>query len=229
MSSREFFLQRVRQAVADGNRAGLAPALPERGGLGYQGGGADPVQRFADELAAVGGQCHPVADADAARQKILDIVNARQPRRVLLGRGEHLDALGLAQALLEQGVNVQPVESGLPPDTPRAYFDADLAISGVTWLVAETGTVATATAPGDPRSVSLLPPLHIAVAHRSQLLPDLFDLFAELEKRRDTAGAPAVPSCLTVITGPSKTGDIELKLVTGVHGPGEIHVVLQLA
>ena len=49
-------------------------------------------------------------------------------------------------------------------------------------------------------------------------MPDLFDLFPE--------GGRDMPSCLTLITGPSKTGDIELKLVTGVHGPGEVHVIL---
>ena len=73
-----------------------------------------------------------------------------------------------------------------------------------------------------PRSLSLLPPLHIAVAHQSQILPDLFDLF-ETPLWTERGG---LPSCLSLITGPSKTGDIELRLVTGVHGPGEVHVIL---
>ena len=78
-----------------------------------------------------------------------------------------------------------------------------------------------ASRPEQPRSLSLLPPIHVAVAERRQILPDLFDLFALLGK-----GPDELPACLSVITGPSKTGDIELRLVTGVHGPGEIHVIL---
>jgi len=80
--------------------------------------------------------------------------------------------------------------------------------------------VVLASKPDEPRSASLLPPVHIALAERSQLLPDLFDLFDLFSP------VSTLPSSLTLITGPSKTGDIELKLVTGVHGPGEIHVVL---
>ena len=76
--------------------------------------------------------------------------------------------------------------------------------------------------PDQPRSLSLLPPFHVAIADRRQLLPDLFDLFEE----RLWAEEHGLPSCLSLITGPSKTGDIELRLVTGVHGPGEVHVVL---
>ena len=76
-----------------------------------------------------------------------------------------------------------------------------------------------ASRPDEPRSLSLLPPVHVAVAERRQILPDLFDLFAAL-------GTDELPANVSIITGPSKTGDIELRLVTGVHGPGEVHVLL---
>jgi L-lactate dehydrogenase complex protein LldG len=102
------------------------------------------------------------------------------------------------------------------------FFGAEAGISGVDHLIAETGSIVLLARPEQPRSLSLLPPLYIAVARRDQIVPDLFDLFEPgLWTERGE-----LPSCLSLITGPSKTGDIELRLVTGVHGPGEVHVVL---
>jgi L-lactate dehydrogenase complex protein LldG len=216
---REAFLERVRKAVAQGNRAGTT-ANPERGGVGYQGAGTDIAGRFLQELAAAGayGQAVPRA---LATQQIVQLALTKNARRILLGRGPVLDSLELTRALQERGLHVDVVDKLAPDATKTAFFGANLGISGVTWAVAETGTLVMATGPADPRSLSLLPPIHVAVVGREQLLPDLFDLFDRLQTSPD-----ALPACVSLITGPSKTGDIELKLVTGVHGPGEVHVVL---
>jgi L-lactate utilization protein LutC len=215
---RDAFLSRVRQAVAEGNRAGAAPPLPERGAVGYQGAGPDPIARLRDELVAAGGVLHVVGDDSAAAAKVLELVGAKAARRALVGRGSVLDRLALADRLRAAGVEVAMADA-LPPGAERdTLFAADIGISGVGHVIAETGSVVVLSRPDDPRSLSLLPPVHVAVADRSQLLPDLFDLFASLQGK-------AMPSGLSVITGPSKTGDIELRLVTGVHGPGEVHLV----
>ena len=189
--------------------------------MGYQGAGADPVARFRDELAAAGGRLHGVADPPAAADAVMGLLRERAVLRVLLGRGPVLDPLGLPGRLREAGVEAIDIAS--PSDASRdALFAADAGVSGADYLVAETGSVALLARPDQPRSLSLLPPLHVVVADRRQLLPDLFDLFEE----RLWAEEQGLPSCLSLITGPSKTGDIELRLVTGVHGPGEVHVVL---
>jgi L-lactate dehydrogenase complex protein LldG len=219
--SSEAFLSRVRGAVSAGNHAGSTFPHPARDNTGYQGAGSDLVRRFCDELSLAGGVPHVVPDATGAAVKVLELVQARSARRVLLGQGSFLDTLGLADQLRSLGIAVDHADA--PRDT---YFAADVGITGVEALIAETGSIVQASRPGQPRSLSLLPPVYVAVAERSQLVPDLFDWFASLPAESRANGLPA---CLSLITGPSKTGDIELKLVTGVHGPGEVHVVLMNA
>ena len=190
------------------------------GDVGYQGAGIDLLSRFRDECLAAGSQVYVVADRAAAVAKVVELVRISGARRMLLARNELLSALPLAKALREVGVETAGAEAALA--APRAtFFAADVGVTGVDYLIAETGSIALFARPDQPRSVSLLPPIYIAVAERQQLLPDLFDLFTLHQ-----AAGTGSPACVSLITGPSKTGDIELKLVTGVHGPGQVHVVV---
>lgn len=226
-SARDVFLRRVQEALQAGNRPGDAAEIPPRGDVGYQGAGPDPVARFRDELTTAGGQAHLVADDASAVQKVLELVQAKAARKALLGHGGFIDKLGLAERLAAIGVEAISAGNVTPESSREPFFAADIGITGVDYLIAETGSVVLLARPGEPRSCSLLPPFHVAVAHRDQIVPDLFDLFARLgAKPAEGALRVKMPSCVSVITGPSKTGDIELKLVTGVHGPGEIHVVV---
>jgi L-lactate utilization protein LutC len=221
-SSRHAFLERVRQAVEAGNRAGHAPVLKSRGAAGYQGAGSDLVARFCEQFVLAGGQAHRVADAPAASARVLELVRSKSARRVVLGRNRFLDSLRLCEQLAAAGVEAIPVDQLSPEHSRDPLFAADLGISGADFLIAESGTVVLRACSEEPRSLSLLPPVHLIVAERARLVPDLFDLFEE----KCWGEPPSLPSCLTLITGPSKTGDIELRLVTGVHGPGEVHVIV---
>ncbi|MCS6851219.1 MAG: lactate utilization protein [Gemmataceae bacterium] len=191
-----------------------------RQSVGYQGGGPDLAATFEERLAAVGGRTYRVADLAAAVDQVSELARAVSARRVLLGHGPLLDLLPLADRLVELNLEVVHA-SQVGSDTARdVFFAADIGISGVDYLVAETGSMVLRARRDNPRSLSLLPPVFVAVAGRSQVLPDLFDLFTVI------GPGPELASGLTLITGPSKTGDIELRLVTGVHGPGDIHVVV---
>jgi len=225
-SSRDVFLQRVQQALQTGNKPGVAADLPARGNLGYQGGGADPVARFRQELTAAGGFGYIVADQAAAVAQVLELARRKTSQRVLLGRGAFVDRLALSDALRAGGMTVLTPQDATAATCKEPFFAADLGITGVDYLLAETGSLAQLAKPEEPRSFSLLPPIHVAVAHREQILPDLFDLYARLGQKQESSGRIKMPSCLSLITGPSKTGDIELRLVTGVHGPGELHVIV---
>ncbi len=227
MDSRNAFLERVRLAVLEGNRAGAAVPLPERGRIGYQGAGADPIERFCSEFQAAGGLPFLAKDPAAVWQRIDDILRLHSARKVVTAAGGLVEQLDIAGRLRGAGLDLLGI-ADLPQAAFRdTLFAADVGITNVAYLIAETGSIVLATGPKESRSLSLLPPVHIALARPSQILPDLFDLFDVYSPVADlNKPAAPPPSCLSIITGPSKTGDIELKLVTGVHGPGEVHVIL---
>src|SRR5262249_32708865 len=99
---------------------------------------------------------------------------------------------------------------------------ADIGVTSASWAIAEMGSLAMFSQPGQERLASLSPPVHRAIIETAQILPDLYDLFDRLQ----SAGPENIATNLVLITGPSKTGDLELKLTTGVHGPGEWHVIV---
>jgi L-lactate utilization protein LutC len=223
--SRERFLSRVRESAA----AGRAYRVHLRGDLppdtGYCGAGDDLVARLAEEIGAVGGQAHVVADIDQARAVLARLLEHHSVRCALCWEHPLLARLGLNELLAERGA--ERLDHGklvaLEPSRQRqAMLAADVGISSVSFAVAETGTLALASTAGQERLASLAPPIHIAVVEASQVLPDLFDLF----QRIVADGVEPMASNWALITGPSKTGDIELTLTTGVHGPGTWHVVI---
>ncbi len=99
----------------------------------------------------------------------------------------------------------------------------DAGLTGCECLVAQTGSVCVTTHSSGGRALSVLPPHHLVIARRGQMLPDLtaaYDLLAE------RYGAAGYPSFISFITGPSRTGDIERILVLGAHGPKRLTILL---
>jgi L-lactate utilization protein LutC len=97
-------------------------------------------------------------------------------------------------------------------------YDLEASVTDCFAAVAETGTVAVIGKQGHARALSLVPNIHLVVLPAERILPDLVDLMEE----PDILQARAI----TMITGPSKTADIEMNLVVGVHGPGVVHVLV---
>ncbi|HTS19790.1 MAG TPA: lactate utilization protein [Verrucomicrobiae bacterium] len=100
-------------------------------------------------------------------------------------------------------------------DANASVRECDLGVTGCDYLVAQTGSIIVTAVSAGGRAVSVLPPVHLVVARREQIAPDLATAMALLRKRYNKRW----PSALSVITGPSRTGDIEKILVMGAHGP----------
>ncbi len=104
------------------------------------------------------------------------------------------------------------VHRGTGPDIEGA------GVSTALYGLADTGSVVLAAGPDEPRRNSLLPEAHVTMLAEDSILPGLDELFAALGSE--------LPSALAIVTGPSRSADIEQKLAVGVHGPREVHVVL---
>jgi L-lactate utilization protein LutC len=199
--------------------------------IGYIGASEDLVQRFAAEVDAVGGQSFMAADLEAARRALGQLVYEAGATSAVCWQHEMLDRLGLAEFLQARGIQRHNHASlaALPAEAQRRVLLAcDIGITSCDCAIAETGTLMVMSGPGQERVASLLPPYHVAIVERRQIVPDLIDAFAMLAARDEDSrdGCPALPSNVTFITGPSKTGDIELQLTTGVHGPGKWRVII---
>jgi L-lactate dehydrogenase complex protein LldF len=125
----------------------------------------------------------------------------------------------------------------LPPDTQtlvkfarrklrEKFIAADVGISGANLGIASTGTIAIVTNEGNADLVTTLPPVHIAVLGVEKIVPTLDEATAILKTLARNATGQKFSTYVNMITGPSRTGDIEMELAVGVHGPLEHHIVL---
>jgi L-lactate dehydrogenase complex protein LldG len=108
--------------------------------------------------------------------------------------------------------------SGEPQDFP----DTTVGITGCEFLIARLGSIMVSSRQLSGRRLNVFPPVHIVIAFTSQLVPDLKQAFQQMKARY----GDALPSMITVITGPSRTADIEKTLVMGAHGPRDLYLFL---
>lgn len=154
---------------------------------------------------------------DELVEKMAGFLRERKCRRLMLSDTDLLRKLEIGDALDERGFEAR-YWSGI---TANEAYDYDAGITEVDYAVAETGTLVIRHRPEHGRLLSLVPFVHVAVLHPRQIVPDLIDLFEILAKDGTGSG-------VTMISGPSKTADIEMNVVTGVHGPNVVRVfVLQ--
>lgn len=102
------------------------------------------------------------------------------------------------------------------------HFNFDVGITDVDAAIADSGSLVYSSGPNRSRGAFLVPPVHLAIVRASRIIPDLIDYWGD-----ENRGIELRSSASTVlITGPSKTADIEGILVSGMHGPGEVRIFL---
>jgi L-lactate dehydrogenase complex protein LldG len=208
--SREAVLHKVRTAL--GRNAGQPVDEPPPARLLLPEVDIDSrVQSFCERIEALAGKTHRASSAAVARDYVSSVVAGR------------CAVLSNAPILRECGIDLLPgVQTGFtdPAELRAACSTAACGITGADYALADTGTLVMLSSPQEARLISLLPPVYIALVARERLLTGLDELLTILPLPAEQT------SSMVLITGPSRTADIEQILVRGVHGPGEIHVVV---
>lgn len=215
MTSRDQMLTRVRGAL--GRSPGdPAPAPPPVRLILPETQIADRVGRFSSALTALAGKVSIVqnlAHAKTALESILEgrtVVVSPASSAFAEGRASRiLTACGMTGAALSRGAFSR-----------EACATAEIGVSSADFALADTGSLVFLSESRESRLISLLPPIHIAVIARESILSGLDELLTVVPQ------PAAQSSAMVLITGPSRTADIEMRLVRGVHGPGEIHVMI---
>lgn len=197
--ARERILQRLR---ANAHAHSLPPPWQSRRHY------TDLVTAFVQGVQEVGGEAFVCSTWDEVWAKVDDVLRAADAHKVVVN-GEPVVANVDWRARLP---HIEWFYVGQDTGDLRAFCaQADVGLSGATAALAETGSVILKSGPGLSRMATLLPPVHIAVVPRAAITPDLFTWTARQEAD--------MPAAITIVTGPSKTADIEQTLAVGVHGP----------
>jgi L-lactate dehydrogenase complex protein LldG len=182
---------------------------------------ASLLAQFESELLAIGVRVHEAGSIDSAAEYIERIAFERKAKTVVAADTEVVERIGLQKRFDSHWIRY--VTEASDADLRSIAIDAGIGVSGVDYALADTGTLVLLAHKGAPRLISLVPPIHIAIVKADQVVHGLDDLFGLL---RSEKGLNDLGSAVTFITGASRTADIELTLVVGVHGPQELHVVI---
>ncbi|HSN76056.1 MAG TPA: lactate utilization protein [Anaerolineae bacterium] len=175
----------------------------------------DLAQRFDASLTAAHGEVLRAGSLDEALDVLSRTLVELSAQRVAINAEPPLDGIDL----VERWPGIEWRVAGQEGKDLRAFCAvADAGVTGVDAALAETGAIVVSSGPGKSRLVPLLPPVHIALAPSSRLTTDLFTWTA--------VRGGAMPSSVTLISGPSKTADIEQTMAIGVHGPKRLIVIL---
>ncbi len=220
VTDRQTFMSRVREALESHPGRTITEPVPEvdQSLVRLCQPNEDLPARFAEQAQAVGMHVHRVA-SDALDQSLREILSKLQSNSAALGIADDSMRTRISGTLTDIGLDVLQQDAGTDRD---AKFNVDAAITDVDAALAETGSIIISSGARRSRACHLTPPVHIALVPANKIIADLIDYFGP---SRDVDN-PLNGSATVLITGPSKTADIEGILITGVHGPGEVHVII---
>ncbi len=220
--SRESMLARVRAAL--GSRPGAsvpeAPVIEDSIARLCNAEG-DALTAHFEKAGTDAGMVVHRASEESWLSVIDELLKGRHAKRVACCIEDESLRIALNHRLRETGRAVFDFS-----ETPQSdgLFDVEVGVTDVQSAIAETGSIVMASSADRSRCAHVIPPVHVAIVRTTQILPDMIDYWRAFSLGGGENQSTA--SGIVLVTGPSKTADIEGILITGVHGPGEVHVVL---
>lgn len=202
-TSREIILNRI-QSIAESRNDGQSEMPSYQQEEIYKPVGPDLLTCFKQELEAISGQCVVCSGEEELYQQLAALVQ-KKGLPFIYSR----DA-GISEKLRSAGIPVEERE--------EEFIMQSAGITPCELLVARTGSVIVNTAGDSGRQMHVFPPIHIVLAKASQIVAYTGDALDAMQLKYKKH----LPSAMTIITGPSRTADIEKTLVLGAHGPKEL-------
>jgi L-lactate dehydrogenase complex protein LldG len=185
------------------------------------------LARFTQELERLNGEVYTARGDAATRDKVIELLLEHGARSVLAWDFKYLPVKELDSALAEAGIEVHfpDIHDELRQEALEGYAEVPVGLTGVDAAVAATGTLIVSAAPGKERIPTVLPRIHIAIVRQRQIVPRLENWVAR--QRENDLSSIRQSTNLCFISGPSRTADIEKNLVLGMHGPGQLQVIVK--
>jgi L-lactate dehydrogenase complex protein LldG len=197
------------------------------------------LDRFIKMAAPINLNVIVLKDEASVAAAIAELVRSKDPewsdkKSIVTWQHPLIERLNLSEALADQNVPVHVAEfgnfesEGISTDKKREQLrqhviDSYIGITSADFCMADTASLVMRTRPGQGRSVSLVPSIHIGVIYLGQIIRDLRELYALLSFDPEVS-QEGLTNCMTFISGPSKTADVEATMVHGAHGPREVYV-----
>lgn len=223
-ANRDTILNRIRDSLKTTHLPSAHATLPPRPYSAPQIDLSGMVETFTREVTVLKGDVHGPQSAAQAIETVITLLHGAGGNEIIAWSEQDLPLPGLLDAIRE--ANFRLLDPVVPSDPTgrkarmQQLAAASAGLTGALGGLADTGTLVVASGPGKPRFASLLPPVHIALLPVATLYPDL-PAFLAAHSDITRAGSNVV-----LITGPSRSSDIEFTPTLGVHGPKTLHVVL---
>jgi len=210
MSSRERILNRLRTVAKDQTSASVIPfpKIPKPGNL----------ELFIEKVVLAGAEVDRVSTSEQAKEKVQNLIQINSYKSVIASKEEIIKNLNIHK--MTSTLNIELFDWDKVKEYQKAVLKADIGITSCDYAIADSGTIVLEHKSSNPRMISLAPNHHLCIMKADQIVADRYSVVSAINTK------PALTSAMTFITGVSRSADIALNLVLGMHGPRKVNIII---